>query len=121
MKDIEKVLNLDGKEYPIVFNLNVMQAIQERYGSLENWGDVTEAKKDGDKFTKEPDAKAVIFGFTEMMNEGIDIRNEREGKTDPFLTERQVGRIITNYGLAKAVALQNETVIESSQGTEKNS
>jgi hypothetical protein len=120
MKDIEKVLNLNGKEYPVVFNLNVMQAIQEEYGSLDAWGDLTEAKAEDNKLTKEPDAKAVIFGFTEMINEGIDIRNEREERNDPFLSKRQVGRIITEYGLAKAVALQNQTVIESSQSVEKN-
>ena len=120
MKDIVKILKLDDKEYPVVFNLNVMQVIQEEYGSLDAWGDLTEAKKEGDKLSKEPDAKAVIFGFKEMINEGIDIRNEQEGRSDPFLSERQVGRIITQYGLAKAVALQNQTVIESSQSTEKN-
>jgi hypothetical protein len=124
MKDIEKTLNLNGKEYPVVFNLNVMQAIQERYGSLEAWGEVTEAQTEDDgnkkKLTKEPDAKAVIFGFTEMINEGIDIRNDKEGKNDAFLTERQVGRLLTEYGLAKALALQNQTVIESTQSAEKN-
>jgi len=123
MKDIVKVLKLNEIEYPVVFNLNVMQAIQEEYGSLDAWGDLTEAKQDeqdGHKLVKEPDAKAVIFGFTEMINEGIDIRNEKEGKSDKFLSTRQVGRIITEYGLAKAVALQNQTVIESSKSTEKN-
>ena len=29
MKDIEKVIKVDDREYPIVFNLNVMEAIQE--------------------------------------------------------------------------------------------
>jgi hypothetical protein len=120
MKDIEKTLNLNGKEYPVVFNLNVMQAIQERYGSLEAWGDLTDGKQKDGEIKKEPDAKAVIFGFTEMINEGIDIRNEKEGKSDPFLSTRQVGRIITEYGLARAVALQNQTVIDSSRSTEKN-
>lgn len=120
MKDIEKILKLNGQEYILVFNLNVMQAIQQEYGSLDAWGDLTEAKQEDNKLTKEPDAKAVIFGFTEMLNEGIDIRNEREKRNDPFLSNRQVGRIITEYGLAKAVALQNQTVIESSQSTEKN-
>ena len=131
MKDIEKVLKLNEVEYPIVFNLNVMQAIQEEYGSLDAWGNVTEAvQRDendeiitdtyGKPLTKEPDVKAVIFGFTEMINEGIDIRNEREGKSDPFLSQRKVGRILTAYGLDKATQLQNETVIESTQSEIKN-
>ncbi len=125
MKDIVKTLKINGVDYPLVFNLNVMQAIQEHYGSLDAWGDLTEAKTetsdDGEtKLTKEPDAKAVIFGFTEMMNEGIDIENEQKGTTRPFVTNRQVGRLLTEYGLAKAGSLLNETVIESTQSPQKN-
>lgn len=125
MKDIVKTLKINGVSYPLVFNLNVMQAIQEQYGSLDVWGDLTEAKaetsQDGEtKLTKEPDAKAVIFGFTEMMNEGIDIENEQRGENRPFVTNRQVGRLLTEYGLAKAGTLLNETVIESTENPQKN-
>lgn len=125
MKDIAKTLKINGVDYPLVFNLNVMEAIQEQYGSLDAWGDLTEAQtetsEDGTpKLSKEPDAKAVIFGFTEMMNEGIDIENEQRGELRPFVTNRQVGRLLTEYGLAKAGALLNETVIESTESPQKN-
>lgn len=125
MKDIVKSLNINGVNYPLIFNLNVMQTIQEHYGSLDAWGDLTEAKTEPDeegnaKLTKEPDAKAVIFGFTEMINEGIDIENEQRGEMRPYVTYKQVGRLLTDYGLAKANLLLNQTVIESTENPEKN-
>lgn len=105
-----------GKDYAIVFNLNVMERIQDEYGSLDEWGALTDGTaKDG-----EPDAKAVIFGFREMINEGIDIANEDNGTDDKPLTLKQVGRIISEVGLENATATMNNTVIESTKGDEKN-
>ena len=109
-------INYKGKDYAIVFNLNVMEAIQEEYGSLDEWGALT----DGTNKNGEPDAKAVIFGFREMINEGIDIANDENGTDDKPLTLKQVGRIISEVGLEQATATMNETVIESTKGDEKN-
>ena len=114
MKDIEGKITLNGREYPIVFNLNVMEAIQEEYGTLEKWGKLTDGEEG------EPNAKAVIFGFHEMMNEGIDIQNEETGNDIKPLTLKQVGRIITEYGLLNATKVMNNTVVESTQSDEKN-
>lgn len=114
MKDIEGKITVNGKEYPLVFNLNVMEAIQEEYGTLEKWGELT------DGTNGEPNAKAVIFGFREMMNEGLDIQNEENGTDTKPLTLKQVGRIITEYGLLNATKLMNNTVVESTQSNEKN-
>lgn len=113
MKDIEKKITYNGKDYLIVFNLNVMQEIQEKYGTLQKWGELTDSGE-------EPNAKAVIVGFTAMINEGIDIMNERNGTKDKPLTQRQVGRLITEYGLINATKKMNDTVIESTQSNEKN-
>lgn len=114
MKDIEGKIELNGKVYPIVFNLNVMEAIQEKYGTLEKWGNLTEGEGD------EPNAKAVIFGFCEMINEGIDIQNEEQGTDTKPVTLKQVGRIITEYGLLNATKVMNNTVVESTKSNEKN-
>ena len=114
MKDINGKIQLGEMTYPLVFNLNVMERIQEEYGSLDVWGSLTDGK-DG-----EPNAKAVIFGFTEMINEGIDIQNDEEGTNTPFLSTKKVGRIITQYGLVEATQALNKTVIESTQSNEKN-
>jgi hypothetical protein len=114
MKDINGKIQVNGVDYPLVFNLNVMEAIQEKYGSIEEWGNMT------DGASGEPNAKAVIFGFTEMINEGIDIENdEREEKRQP-LTLKQVGRLISEYGLLNATKDLNRTVVESTKGDEKN-
>ena len=114
MKDFEKKITVKGKEYPVVFNLNVMEEIQNEYGTLEKWGDLTDGK-DG-----EPNAKAVIFGFTHMINEGIDIHNEEDGTDEKPLTYKQVGRMLTEIGLDEMANTMHETVIASTESAEKN-
>lgn len=115
MRDFSKTLEYKDKTFKLVFNLNVMEAIQNEYGTLEHWGELTDGSEKG-----EPDAKAVIFGFREMINEGIDIENEENGTDNPSLTLKQVGRIITEVGLANATQVLNETVVESTKSDEKN-
>lgn len=114
MKDFDGKLKYKDKEYKLVFNLNVMEAIQEEYETLEKWGDLTGAND------KEPNAKAVIFGFAAMLNEGIEISNEENGTDDKPFTLKQVGRMITEIGLVNATASLNETVIASTKNEEKN-
>lgn len=114
MKDISGNFQYNGKEYNLVFNLNVMEKIQDEYGSLDKWGELTDGSKG------EPNAKAIIFGFTQMLNEGIDIANDENGTNDPFLTLKQVGRMITAIGLENATSTLNDTVVKSTESTEKN-
>ena len=116
MKEISKTLEYKGKNYNLVFNLNVMEVIQDKYGTLENWGKLTDgAENDG-----EPNAKAVIFGITAMLNEGIDIENEENGTSEKMLTNKQVGRMITDIGLQSSAQLMNGVVVDSTQSAEKN-
>lgn len=116
MKEISKTLEYKGKKYNLVFNLNVMEVIQDKYGTLENWGKLTDgAENDG-----EPNAKAVIFGITAMLNEGIDIENEENGTEEKMLTNKQVGRMITEIGLQSSAQLMNGVVVDSTQSAEKN-
>lgn len=114
MKDFNGKIQYKEKEYGLVFNLNVMERIQDEYGSLDAWGTLTDGS------AGEPDAKAVIFGFTEMVNEWIDMQNEENGTDIEFLTEKQVGRMITDVGLLAATNTLNETVVKSTESTEKN-
>ena len=114
MKDINGKIQYKGKEYSIVFNLNVMEAIQEEYGTIEKWGALTDGS------SGEPNAKAVIFGFTQMINEGIDIANEEREEKEKPLTLKQVGRLITEFGLDNAANKLNQTVIDSTKSVEKN-
>lgn len=96
-----------GKEMSLVFNLNVMQAIQEEYGSVDKWGKLTDGE------AGEVDIKALKFGITQMINEAIDIENDENGTNEPFLTEKKIGRIITEIGLDAIVKTMNETVVSS--------
>lgn len=114
MKEIKGSLQYKGKDISIVFNLNVMERIQEEYGTLETWGNLT------DGTSGEPNAKAIIFGFCEMINEGIDIENEENGTDLKPYTLKQVGRIITEVGLANATNVLNDTVVKSTESAEKN-
>ena len=116
MKERSETLEYEGKEHKLVFNLNVMEVIQDKYGTLENWGKLTDgAENDG-----EPNAKAVIFGITAMLNEGIDIENEENGTEEKMLTNKQVGGVITEIGLKSSAQLMNGVVIDSTQSAEKN-
>lgn len=116
MKEISKTLEYKDKNYKLVFNLNVMEVIQEKYGTLESWGKLTDGKEnDG-----EPNAKAVIFGITAMLNEGIDIENEENGTKEKMLTKKQVGRMITEIGLKLSTQLMNGVVVDSTKSAEKN-
>lgn len=114
MKDFNGEIEYNGKKYKLVFNLNVMELIQEKYGSLSEWGKLTDGS------SGEPNAKAVIFGFTAMINEGIEIENEETGINEKPLSLRQVGRMISSIGLQSATAALNNTVIESTKSDEKN-
>ena len=115
MKEINGKISYKGKEYLLPFNLNVMEEIQEKYGTIQKWADMTDGAEG------EPNAKAVKFGFWVMLNEGIDITNEENGTNEEHFTLSQVGRLITEVGLMNATQTLNDTVIESTKSDEKNS
>lgn len=109
MQDIIKHINYKEIEYPLVFNLNVIEKIQNKFGSYEKWGEMTEGKDN------EVNIGALKFGITEMINEGIDIENETTETKREFLTEKQVGRMITELGMEKMTEKVQETVIDSTK------
>lgn len=120
MKDISTEIEYKGKKLKMVFDLNVMQAIQDEYGTFGKWGDLTDGKDEDLPEGKEPNVKAIIFAVKEMLNEGIEIQNEENGTGEKPFTHRQVGRIITDLGIAEMNKQMKQTVIASTQSTEKN-
>lgn len=115
MRDYKLDFEVDGKNYSMIFNLNVMQAIQEEYGTVQAWGDLTDGK------AKEINAKALIFGLMTMINEGIDINNEEKNLSEPLLSEKQTGRLISKIGLKEAAKKLNTAVVEGTKSdTPKN-
>ena len=115
MNDVFETIEYKGVEYRLVFNLNVIEILQDKYGTVQNWIDTINA------IENEGDAKAVKFGFEAMLNEGIDMMNEDNGTDIKPLTPKAVGRMITEIGMANAVEKLNETVVESTKSNEKNS
>lgn len=105
-----KSIEYKGIKYNLPFNLNVMEKIQDRYETIDKWSNLLESGN----------AKAIKFGFTEMINEGIDIENETAEVKKEFLTEKQVGRMISEIGLQETAQELSNAVIESTQSDEKN-
>lgn len=114
----ENVIKYKGLTYELAFNLNVMEEIQEEYGSVEAWGELTEA-------AAEPNAKAIKYGLGAMLNEGIDIYNEEHENDENFKARKpfslkQIGRVITVVGLGEIAKSINDTVVDSTKSDEKN-
>lgn len=115
MKDTVAYIETSKRKYPIVFNLNVMEEIQEQYGSLDAWGEKTQGEK-------EPKIKDLKAGFLAMINEGIDIENENNGTSNDFVTDKQLGRIMTEVGIDTIVMAIRDLTVKStkSEDDEKN-
>lgn len=109
MKDYKVIFKAGEKEYSAIFNLNVMEEIQQEYGTVEKWGELTDAKHG------EVNAKALIFGLRAMINEATDIENEENGENKPLLTLKQVGRLITQAGLVQSAETLNNAVVEATK------
>lgn len=107
MLDNVMKITVDGANYPIAFTLNVMENIQEKYGSMDKWMKLITPK------SEEPQIKDIKWSFTEFINEGIDIENEETGENRPFVTMKQVGRIITKAGLSNITSTLMSATISS--------
>lgn len=114
MNNNKNYLEVEGKKYPMEFNLNAMEVIQEEYGTIDKWGELTEGI-DG-----EPNIKALVFGLTAMINEGLEIEAEEKKKEFNPMTHKQVARLLTKVGLAEATKQLTTVVTESTKSDEKN-
>ena len=108
MKNARVYIETEKKKIPLVFNLNVMEEIQEKYGTLGKWGEITTG--DG-----EPKVKDLKAGIMAMMNEAIDIENEENGTDEKPFSEKQVGRIMTEVGIKAIVEKIQEITIASTK------
>ena len=100
------------KKYPVVFNINVMEEIQEAYGSISKWGAIVENAEGG-----EPKVKDLKVGLMYMINEAIDIENEDKGENKSMLTLKQVGRLISDVGFEViTTVIKNISVASTNTG-----
>lgn len=116
MKNNETYIEYKGQRYDVVFDMNVIEELQRKYGSFNKWSELIQPTKENE----ECNIEALKFGFCEAINEGIDIANEDRKEKLEFLTSRQVGRIITDLGLRNINEKIQESVIESTKSEEKN-
>lgn len=114
MQSAMQTIDYRGKTYKLAFDLNVMESIQDEYGSIEAWGKLVEPE-DG-----EPNIKALVFGAMQMINEGIEISNEEDGTDEKPLTHRKVARILTEVGLESVTDKVQKSVIDSTEDDSKN-
>ena len=114
MKSKLQEIEYHGKKYKLAFDLNVMESIQDEYGSIEAWGKLVEPEEG------EPNIKALVFGATLMINEGIEISNDEDGTDEKPLTHRKVARILTEVGLESVTSKVQQTVVDSTADDSKN-
>ena len=107
---VDKINYLETKteKYPLVFTLNVMESIQEKYGTIEAWSNLIQ--RDG-----EPDIKALKFFITEAINEGLEMEAEKTGEKRETISTKKAGRILTEIGLSGAASKIMNTIAESIQ------
>ena len=112
---IDKItyLETDSEKFPLAFTLNVMESIQDEYGTLSEWSELIRNKK-------EPNIKALKFFITEAINEGIEIENEKSGEKRVSITSSKAGRIITEIGLKKVANTITKMITESMPHDEKS-
>ena len=115
MKKSVVYIETEKKKYPLAFNLNVMEEIQEAYGSLDEWGRITQG-------AGEAKIKDLKVGILAMINEAIDMQNEENNTNEPMLNTKQVGRIMSEVGIERIVKSVQEITIASTKtdDNEKN-
>jgi hypothetical protein len=94
MKPAMKTIKHGGAIYPLAFDFNVLESIEEEFGGLDIWQE--KISKNSGSFG------AMISGFKACLNEGIDIENERTGSIRNFLNHKQAGRLLGELGLETA-------------------
>ncbi len=94
MKDVLIHVEANGVTYPLAFNINIIEIMQDKYGSLTAFSKALSPEPTKDGKPVEPRMSDIKFIYTECINEGIDIENEGKAEKKPFVTEKQVGRII---------------------------
>ena len=112
---IDKItyLETDSDKFPLAFTLNVMEALQDEYGTLSEWSELIRNQK-------EPNIKALKFFITEAINEGIEIENEKSSEKRVPITSSKAGRIITEIGLKKVANTITKMITESMPHNEKS-
>ena len=112
-----------NKKYPIAFTFNVLEEIQNKYGSFEDWqhildGEYKAKNEKGEEVWLQGEVKIADFKYFMQIaiNEGIDIYNEEkainEDQMKP-LTSNQVGRLISEVGTKTISEVIKKVIVDS--------
>lgn len=86
-------VTINGDDIPILCSLSVLEKIQEKYGSMEEYGNKickTTENENGERvFTDElPDIEAIYYTLPLMIEEGVTVYNEEHKiKMEPLKPE----------------------------------
>ncbi len=117
MNEKYEEIEYKGRKYKLVCNLNVMEDLQEKYHSFNDWANLCAGNNDGG----EANISALKYGFEVMINEGLDIDHEENGSQKETVDSKKVGRIISYVGLLKSAELLAKVITKSiGQPQEKN-
>lgn len=117
MKEKIIYLEAENEKYPLAFNVNVMEEIQNEYGSISRWGNIVENK---DSAESEPKIKDLKVGMLFMVNEGIEIENEKSETKRKLLNSKQLGRLLSKIGLKEVIEKIKEVSINSTTVEDDN-
>ena len=100
--------------FPILYDINVLEAIQQKFGGLSAWSDKLSPE------TGEPPLSAVIDTVEILIAEGIDAKAD-EGEEIAMPNRKQIGRLISRIGLEKTLEIIKESAVAAAgEGDEKN-
>ena len=80
IKDGRYPINLNGKDYYLLFSLNALDALQDKYGGYDRLGDIFN-ENNKDIF------KNLRWLLTLLINEGLE-------DDEPEFTEQRIGKLI---------------------------
>ena len=121
MKDISDTLEYKGKTYKLVFDFNVMQDLQDEYGTFNKWVEKAYGEETG-----EPSVAALAFAIMSMVNNAIDEENEDKApeEAEKHVTARTANRMLSEMarggGLEKIVKSIDGLMSKSLQGGENS-
>ena len=109
MKKMTRIL-IGGKSYPIVMDINVLEHIQDEYGSINEFerdilGIKLKKDKDGNQeyteegkpkvYRTEPSIKAIKTALPLMINEGLSIEAEKRNSSYEEVSDKLIFRECT--------------------------
>ena len=99
--------------YPIVFALKTLRAIQGKYGTLEKWGERAMNKI-------EPDVDAITFCLMHMINTGLALDAFKNNKEIKEVTQDEAEFILQDFGIEEGVILMGKKLKEGLPKISKN-